>query len=193
MKFSGEFIKRLRLKDEEAFKELYRVSHRMLFNYILLKVNGQVEVAEDILSEVYCDAITYSVSLTLTHNIKAWLFRITKSKIGDFYRKLKKEQNIIKVQKVIVKQNELWNWFSNSPESRVLNKENQLLLKAAFARLPESNREVLIKKYEEKKSMAQIAAEIKKTEKAVDNILYRSRKLFQEELKEMAKEKIYFE
>ncbi|MBN1697169.1 MAG: sigma-70 family RNA polymerase sigma factor [Spirochaetales bacterium] len=192
MKFSGDFIKRLKTKDNEAFRELYSLTAQILMGYILLRVGNVTETAEDILSEVYCDAITYAGSLTLTHNIKAWLLRIAKSKIGDYYRRLKKEKKIIKVQTVRVRQHELLNAFSNSPESDVLVKENGLLLKAAFGRLPSENREVMRKKYVEGKSMAEIASLINKTEKAVENILYRSRKMFQAEIKRMAKEKIYF-
>ncbi len=80
MEINGAFIKQLRQRDNNAFKTLYMETKTMLYNYILYKVNGSVSVAEDILSEVFVNAIDYAGSLTVTHNVTAWLYRIAKAK-----------------------------------------------------------------------------------------------------------------
>jgi RNA polymerase sigma-70 factor (ECF subfamily) len=192
MNFSGEFIKRLKEKDNAAFKELYAMTSVMVFNYILCRVKGRRETAEDILSDVYCDAILYSVSLTFTHNVEAWILRIAKSKIGDYYRKIAKERRIVAAQTVVVKEKSVLNDLSNHPESETLCKEHEHLLKAAFMRLSQDDRKILAEKYTDSKSVAEIAAGWGKTEKAIENILYRAKKSFQYELAKMTKEKIYF-
>ncbi len=192
MNFSGEFIKRLKAKDNAAFKELYVATSTMVFNYILCRVKGKRETAEDILSEVYCDAIVYAVSLTFTHNVQAWILRIAKSKIGDHYRKIAKERRIIATQTVAVREKSVLNDLTNHPQADALLKEHEYLLKASFLRLSEDDRKVLTEKYMESKSVAEIARSMGKTEKAVENILYRAKKSLQYELARMTREKIYF-
>jgi RNA polymerase sigma-70 factor (ECF subfamily) len=191
MKFTGDFIRKLRQKDRKAFEELYARTWPSLLNYIRLKVRNGHSTPEDILSEVYIRAIEYSHTLTLTHNVLGWLFRIAQSKVADHYRKKKRIQKLIRVQKITAGHREILNSIANTPESEVINSENELILRLAFSRLPYEYREVLKAKYITEKSVSEIAGITGKSEKAVENILYRGRKLLENEVAKAAKEKIY--
>ncbi|MBN1410803.1 MAG: sigma-70 family RNA polymerase sigma factor [Spirochaetales bacterium] len=191
MDFSRDLINGLKAGEENAYRELYRMTQQMLLSFILMKVNGARDTAEDILSEVYCDAFKYSKTLTLTHNVRAWLYRITRSKIADHFRRAKKQKRIITVQSASTREKEARNLLTNAPEAEVLKKENQIMFSAAFKRLPVSSRNLLRLRYIEEKSMKEIAASLNKTEKAVENILYRTKKEFINEIKNMSREKIY--
>lgn len=191
MDFSRELINGLKAGEERAYRELYGMTHQMLLGFILMKVNGSRDTAEDILSEVYCDAFRYSKTLTLTHNVQAWLFRITKSKIVDHYRRARKEKRIITAQSAFTREKEARNLLANAPEAELLKKENQVMLSAAFKRLPELSRDVLRLRYIEEKSMEEIAKRLNKTEKAVENILYRTKKEYIREITKMSRERIY--
>jgi RNA polymerase sigma-70 factor, ECF subfamily len=191
MEFSSDLIAGLRSRDETAFRHLYDGTKTMLLNFIMLKTGGERERAEDILADVYCDAVRYSASLLLTHNVKAWLFRIARSKIGDHYRRKIRESRLIRIATGEMKEREWANLLSNTPETELLLKERGLLLKAAFSLLPEENRTVLTKRYVEEKSLEEIGALLGKGGKAVENIIYRAKRLFRDEVMRLSKEKIY--
>jgi RNA polymerase sigma-70 factor (ECF subfamily) len=191
MEFTRDFIERLRQKDQKAFEELYERTWPGLLGYITFKVNGNGHLAEDILSEVYCRAIEYSHTLTLTHNVTGWLFRIAKSKLADHFRKKKREKKLIRVQTAAAGSEELANALANEPESKALEAEDELLVRIGFSRIPEEYRNALEQKYVREKSVSEIASAAGKTEKAVENILYRGRKLLEREIRRAAGEKIY--
>ncbi|MBN1697641.1 MAG: sigma-70 family RNA polymerase sigma factor [Spirochaetales bacterium] len=189
MEFSGDFIKRLRKKEKAAFEELYTRTWPALLNFIRFKVRNGHSTPEDILSEVYLRAIEYSH--TLSSNVMGWLYRIARSKVVDHYRKKKRAQKLIRVETVAAGQREILNSIANAPEAETIESENALILRIGFSRLPGQYREALEAKYVREESVAAIAAAMGKTEKAVENILYRGRKLLEEQVAKTAKEKIY--
>ncbi len=71
---------------EKILAENYYKNRTGLLNYIKSKVN-QLEIAEDILHDVYLQAMN---SLTVTEpveNLFGWLFTVANNKIIDWYRK----------------------------------------------------------------------------------------------------------
>ncbi|RPJ06243.1 MAG: sigma-70 family RNA polymerase sigma factor, partial [Spirochaetaceae bacterium] len=166
MKYESGFISRLREREEEAFRELYEKTGIPLYNYILYRTGRNAHAAEDILAEVFADAVDYASSLTPLHNVEAWLWRITKSKIADFFRRLVRDGK----------------WYSGTdvetlacgrgpgknPEEQTLETEEKQVIRAAFAELPEEYRDVLKRMYIGDESMRQIASASGKTEKAVE-------------------------
>jgi RNA polymerase sigma-70 factor, ECF subfamily len=187
MEFTGAFIKRLRQRDTDAFQTLYTETKTMLYNYILYKVNGAREIAEDILSEVFVNAINYAGSLSLTHNVRAWLYRIAKTKVVDYIRRLGKQQKIVDActsQTLTAPRIE-------SPEDVLLKSEYRGLLRAAFCTISPDYQEVLQKKYIEELSVRGIARNIQKSEKAVEAMLYRGRKELLKSITGLAKERCY--
>lgn len=190
--YSRDFIQRLKQKDGQAIEELYRKTVTSVYNYILYKVNGNANLAEEVLSEVYCKAIDYLPSLTLTHNVLYWLFRIAKTKIIDYYRKLKKERKFINFKLGFLEFNLREQMQNLSPETALLKNEYKLLIKAAFLKLPEEYRDVLYKKYIKEMKVEEIAEGLERTEKSIESILYRGRNLFRKELQKLNKEGYYF-
>jgi RNA polymerase sigma factor (sigma-70 family) len=191
MKFSKDFIKKLKKREEKAFIYLYEQTRSMLLSFINLKVGGNMTAAEDILSEVYHDAIIYSSSLTTNHNIVSWLYRIARSKTVDYFRKMKRENALIGEKKWEMSLNDIANRASNEPLSRTVAKEEDRILSLGFSRIPEIYQKVLTFKYIEEKKVKEIAQMTGKTEKTIESILFRGRKLFEKELKKASREKIY--
>jgi RNA polymerase sigma-70 factor (ECF subfamily) len=191
--YSRDFIQRLKKKDGRAIEELYRTTVTNVYNYILYKVNGNANLAEEVLSEVYCKAIDYLPSLTFTHNVLYWLFRIAKTKIIDHYRKLKKEKKFTSLRMRFLEFNLHEQMQNLSPEAALLKHEHKLLIKAAFMKLSEEYRDILYKKYVKEMRVDEIAGELKRTEKSVESILYRGRNLFRNELNKLNKEGYYFD
>jgi RNA polymerase sigma factor (sigma-70 family) len=187
MEMTGAFIKQLRQRDTDAFKTLYTETKTMLYNYILYKVNGSRDTAEDILSEVFVNAIDYAASLTVTHNVTAWLYRIARTKIVDYIRRLGKEKKIVSactLYSITKKQTE-------TPEEYLLKSEYRQLLQAAFCTISADYQDVLKKKYIEEDSVKQIAEQLQKSEKSVESLLYRGRRELIKSINKLAKEQCY--
>ncbi len=190
MEYTGEFISRLRSRDPDAIALLYRDTGQMIYNYILYRVNGKTAIAEDIQSEVYCDIINHVSSLTNSHNLKAWIFRIARSKIANYFRANQKER---KWQIKSPPEDLSIDSGMQSPEINLLIKEHKLLIHSAFLRLDETQRDILKLKYLEDLSVREIAIKYEKTEKAVESVLYRARKEFARELGILSGEPVYGE
>ena len=86
---------------------------------------------------------------------------------------------------------EIINRASNDPLSYTLAEEEERILTLSFSRLPAQQQRILTLKYIEEKSVKEIAQLTGKTEKAVESLLFRGRKLFEKELKKASKERIY--
>jgi RNA polymerase sigma factor (sigma-70 family) len=191
MEFTPDFTRQLKAGEKAAFRQLYELTWTRLLGFIQFKLRGNRETSEDILSEVYYDAMLYAGTLSSNHNVMSWLYRIARSKIVDYYRKMKREDAMIRIQKTVVRQKNLLNYFTDAPSSEVLRQEEDLILRIGFSRLAPEYRKVLRLKYEEKKSVTELAQAAGKTEKSIESILFRARRKLQQELIKTMKEKIY--
>ncbi|MFP5114145.1 RNA polymerase sigma factor [Bacillaceae bacterium C204] len=73
----------------EEFKQLYN-DHRKHVFAMALSILRDIELAEDVLQEVYIKLYQYSKSNQVT-NVRAWLIRVTRNTALDLYRKKKRE------------------------------------------------------------------------------------------------------
>jgi RNA polymerase sigma factor (sigma-70 family) len=173
MQFEKSFISRLRQKDEQAFTELYRRTGTMLYNFILYRVGQDAEAAEDILSEVFSDAVSYSTSLTPLHNIEGWLVQIAKSKVVDHYRVLKREgkwRSGTPVETVADDKG-----MGRDPALQHVSAADQAAVGEAFTALTPKHREVLKRMYVDGQNVKDIACAMGRSEKGIESLLYRAR------------------
>ena len=68
--------------DAEA---LYRTQVRPLYTFIYSKV-GNREAAEDLTSEVFTKALTHLDPTRDAHSIVAWLYRVARTTVADYWR-----------------------------------------------------------------------------------------------------------
>jgi len=74
--------------DPAAFAPLYRTHHGPLFGYILLRVGGRRELAEDITSETFVRALRGLPGVRRTANpFAAWLYAIARNVLVDHYKR----------------------------------------------------------------------------------------------------------
>src|SRR5438067_10668649 len=64
---------------------LYRTHVRPLYTFIYSKV-GNRETAEDLTSEVFMKALLHLVHTRAEHSIVAWLFRVARNSVADYWR-----------------------------------------------------------------------------------------------------------
>lgn len=70
------------------FEETYKKERKSLLGYIRSKVSS-IEEAEDILQDVFYQAVRHSNTTEPINNLMGWLYGVTKNKITDWYRKKK--------------------------------------------------------------------------------------------------------
>ncbi|MBN1648737.1 MAG: RNA polymerase sigma factor [Spirochaetales bacterium] len=192
MEFTGDFVKQLKNRDRPAFEKLYHATKDRIYRYILFKVCGNTHAAEDILSEVYCDAIRYAPSLVSGRHIQAWLYRIAGSKIADHFRRHEARKRNFNFYDLPGSDfSEVHDTKRNSPETELLEDENRLFIAAVLAKLPEEYRNILTGKYLDDLSVEKIAVQTGKSAKSVESMLFRARKLFIREYQRMSRESRY--
>jgi RNA polymerase sigma-70 factor (ECF subfamily) len=189
MEFDSDFINRLRHRETEAFTILYQETETELYNYLLYRTGGNRTWAEEILSDIFCDAIDHAASLTPFHNVNAWLFRIARSKTADHFRRLAREGKWKSGR--LVENIPNGKGHGKNPETFFLEQEHAAKVKAAFARLSSTERELLQKKYVEGLSMKELSVRYGKSERSIESLLYRARKTLLNILDKLEKERLY--
>jgi RNA polymerase sigma-70 factor (ECF subfamily) len=185
MKQEKEFLTGLRERGAAELTRLYEENAILLYNYILGRVRGNADAADDILSTVFCDAIDHVASLTPLHNVRAWLFRIAKSKIADHFRRLARESKWKEHADVETVPN--GKGHGRDPEVLFIAGEESFIIRAAFASLADVHRDVLERMYVHGTSMREIAEATNRTEKSVESLLYRARKELERAIESLEK------
>ncbi|MCK4777936.1 MAG: sigma-70 family RNA polymerase sigma factor, partial [Actinomycetia bacterium] len=73
-------------KDNEAIKSIYNKYVGPIYKYIFFHIGDKSEV-EDITSEVFIKVIKNIKKIRDTSNYKAWIYRVAKNTISDYWRK----------------------------------------------------------------------------------------------------------
>jgi RNA polymerase sigma factor (sigma-70 family) len=182
-----ELIVKLREGDPAAFRVLYQETGRMLYQYALYKLNGNSDAAEDVVADAFADALDHATSLTLNHNLKAWLYRIAHAKTVDYVRKQARRGAWVQQTGPLVAEEQ----GDDSPEQQAVKEEDKRLIRAAFFKMDGQIQELLREKYHEGLSIRDMAEKRGKTEKSVESLLYRAKKVFGDVLDAMGREKVY--
>lgn len=81
-------IERIIIGDKEAVLSFYKTFSPRILKYLENKLPTKND-AEEILNDVFLDAIDYLPTLKKKENLTAWLYQISRNKVVDFYRKKK--------------------------------------------------------------------------------------------------------
>lgn len=152
-------LKRLQSGEKEAFAEIYDIYSVRIFRFVYLKT-GSKETAEDLTSETFFKFWKYielkneigNGKFVLKNSFSSFIYRITRNLIIDYYRKKKDYSiNIDEEEKDIIvdeKQDILAN---------LTKKEEIEDLKESLSYLKDDYQEILILRYVEDLTMAEIA------------------------------------
>lgn len=80
-------IEKLKNSDQDAFNEIFRDYHKMLYRYIL-KRTSSAYYAEEVTQLVFIKLWNYRSKLSLGLTIEVQLFRIAKTTLIDYLRKM---------------------------------------------------------------------------------------------------------
>lgn len=163
-------------RKEEKFISLYRALIDEIYRYVFLHTGLDAALAEDITQEIFLDVFKGLNEFKGLCSDRTWVFKITKNKLFDFYRK----QYSQKVQLVDM-DGPLTDCLSDPEQDTEKLMESALESKIVYgclSRIPRHYRITLLLKYVDGKSVKQIAELADKSPKAIESLLQRSKNAF---------------
>jgi RNA polymerase sigma-70 factor (ECF subfamily) len=156
--------------DPEAFALLYQRYVNRIYNYHYRHTSHQVE-AEDLTSRTFYRALRSLHRYRETGaSFQAWLFRIAHNLVANWYRDQSRKETV-----TIDDDNPplLYSRLKN-PEASALDSETYRTLVSVIDSLPEDRKTLILLKFVEELTNAEIAAVLGKTEGAVKALYHRT-------------------
>jgi RNA polymerase sigma-70 factor (ECF subfamily) len=135
--------------------ELIEKHIRHIYNFIRQYI-GDEKRAEDLTQEVFLKVWKNLKKFDVNKNFVAWLFRIARNTVIDFFRK-KKNVNFSDLENEGNGEEPDFTGTDPSPEERYEEKELQILIRGILEELPEKYRSVLILYHQSQFNFREIA------------------------------------
>ncbi len=152
----------------EAFSALYQKNITKIYNYIYYRT-GNIHDAEDLTARVFHRAMTHITRYKDTGvPFSAWLYRIAHNLVANWHR------DNTRRQEVPLEDQELFQWHTEYPEvSLVENQELDVLFKS-IRNLTGERQTLLILKFVEEMSNAEVANVMGRSEGAIKSLYHRT-------------------
>ncbi len=172
----GELVELARTGDKEAFGELYERYLDKIYNYVYYRT-GNHHDAEDLTARVFTRAMAHIETYTERGvPFQAWLYRIAHNLVANWHRD-RGRRKIIPLDEFIAS-----SIGSESPDHQAEDNEEREALMRAIRRLPEERQQLLLLKFVEHLSNAEIGDIMNRTEGAIKSLYHRTLIALREEL-----------
>lgn len=179
----ANMLKRLHGGDWTAMAELYDRYFDRLYSFVFNQVDRNRDVAEDIVQETFLAALESAKGFKGRSSAYTWLYSIAHHKVADHYRRQSREHkrmvSRVDVDTAYVADNP---GRTPQPDSLIESAETRQVVGQALAKLPWDYRQVLILKYVEEMSVAEMSQMMDRSPKSIEGLLTRSRKMLQTHL-----------
>jgi RNA polymerase sigma-70 factor (ECF subfamily) len=145
----------------------------MVHGYVAKRIS-QPAIAEEITQEIFISFLERLRDFRFQSSVKTFIYAIARNKVVDYYRK-KKIKSILFSRLPTFVVERLSPVFM---EDEIDKQELQQKLSNTFAKLPHDYELVLRLKYIEEQSVKDIAAQLTKTRKSTESLIYRARHAF---------------
>lgn len=154
--------------DTAAFGELYTRYIKKIYNYIYYRT-GNHHDAEDLTSRVFFRAMAHIQEYTDRGvPFSAWLYRIAHNLVANWHRDRGR-------QRVVPLDDHITNGMSfDAPEATTENLQEEESLLQSIRELPPERQQLLILKFVERLSNAEIGAIMNRTEGAIKSLYHRT-------------------
>ncbi len=166
-------VRRILAGDSQAVEIFYEQYSPRLLNFLKQKL-PRPEDAQEVLNDVFLDAIDGLPTLSRAANLQAWLYAIARHNVGDFYRKRKIKSLLLSQFPYL----EIVAAEVNQPEFQLEKQELKKHLQETFAKLSVKYRQILEMHYIEEMSVKMISLRLDLSFKATESLLYRARLQF---------------
>ncbi|NIS80048.1 MAG: sigma-70 family RNA polymerase sigma factor [Anaerolineales bacterium] len=154
--------------DAEAFGELYERHIRRIYNYIYYRT-GNHHDAEDLTARVFQRALHHMANFEDKGvPFSAWLYRIAHNLVANWHRDRSRRPVVPLEDHVAVGE------VSDHPEIEAIVKEEHSMLLTAVRSLPDDRQQLLILKFVERLSNAEIGEIMGRTEGAIKSLYHRT-------------------
>ena len=154
--------------DKDAFGELYEHYTERIFNYVYYRT-GNVHDAEDLTARVFQRAMNHIRNYTDRGvPFSAWLYRIAHNLVANWHRDRSRKQEIPLDDVPILPAK------GDHPETALVRTEQQDALLRLIRRLPSERQNLLILKFVENMSNAEIGQIMGRSEGAVKSLYHRT-------------------
>jgi len=174
-------LKKIKKRDPHLFDKVYTEYKNKIFTFLVIKTNGDKDIAEEVLCETFHSAIISAPNIKDLNSIGSWLVKIASRRLNDHFRKKYREKKY--AEKVGV--NEVVN---DDLADELHKKEEILLVKTAMNGLKEKYRKILKLKYIEQKTQKEIAGILNLSDAVVNSLLQRARESLRNEFKKIVKD-----
>jgi len=163
--------------DADAFGELYERHVRKIYNYIYYRTGNQQD-AEDLTARVFQRALRHVPNFEDKGvPFSAWLYRIAHNLVANWHRDRSRRPVIPLEDHVAVSK------VSHHPEAEAIVQEEQTMLLEAVRTLPDDRQQLLILKFVERLSNAEIGEIMGRTEGAIKSLYHRTLIALREEVR----------
>jgi RNA polymerase sigma-70 factor (ECF subfamily) len=175
----NDLVKQIKKGEQDAFRILYLKYSDLLFAYILHNLNNNRGNAMDIWQDTWCVAVEKIDDFQFRSSFFTWLCSIAKNKISDYYRKTKRQAEIVSTEKL------QFDIDNDDIEVDQIDVETQSNVVLALANLNNDYNYLLTAKYIDNKSTDEIATALGKSYKATESMLTRAREAFRKKFKQI--------
>jgi RNA polymerase sigma-70 factor (ECF subfamily) len=166
-------------EDMTAFGELYERHVRRIYNYIYYRT-GNHHDAEDLTARVFQRALRHVANFEDKGvPFTAWLYRIAHNLVANWHRDRSRRPVIPLDKHVVISE------VGEHPETEAIAGEEQVILLRAVRSLPDDRQQLLILKFVERMSNAEIGEVMGRTEGAIKSLYHRTLSTLREEVKRM--------
>jgi RNA polymerase sigma-70 factor (ECF subfamily) len=164
----SELIKLASAGDSEAFSILYARYVERIYNYVYYRTSNTND-AEDLTSRVFHRAYKHICNYKdKGYPFSAWLYRIAHNLVANWYRDNKRNREIPLDEGLPLISTK------NHPERSVIHMQEKESLMAAVKKLPLERQELLILKFVEPLTNAEIAMIMGRSEGAIKSLYHRT-------------------
>ena len=173
---SDQEFSRLVEGDPEILTRLYEEYKQNVYDFLIIKLKGNQEIAKDILSETFEAVITSVSRLSSQKNLCGWLISIAYKKLCNFYRRTRQENKIIDFKRETLGEREV------ELNERMEKDYRFYLIRNAMERIKPDYRTMMKMKYVEGLTAKQISRQTGKSEGAVELLIHRAKKKLKKEI-----------
>ncbi len=162
--------------NQKAYTELMRIYRDTIF-YMILKMTGHYEDAEDLTIETFGKAFTNIHQYNGNYAFSTWLFKIATNSCIDFIRRKKKNVLNHDSNEDLDDQDDKFNFIVDlmNPEERFIKSQKAEMVRQVVETLKPRYRRLILLRYFEERSYEEIATELDLPLGTVKAQLFRAR------------------
>lgn len=169
----SSFIEKVISGEQKAIIEFYNNYSPRILKYLKTKL-AKNEDSQEILNDIFLQAIDSLPLLKKEENLQAWLYKIAHNKIVDFYRKRK-------IKFILLSQIPLLNLIDkeiHQPEFVYEKNRTRDRINDSIYSLSKKYRKIIHLHYEENLGVKEISEKLNLSFKATESLLFRARRSF---------------